>query len=57
MIAILRTVENIELKFLGGSSLMDGLILITDFSEAKPVIGLQKQKYALLGGNGNITEI
>lgn len=56
MITILRTVENIELKFLG-SSLMDGLILITDFSEAKPVIGLQKQKYALLGGNGNITEI
>lgn len=57
MIAILRTVENIELKFLGGSSLMDGLILITDFSEAKPVIGLQKQKYALLGDNENITEI
>lgn len=36
---------------------MDGLILITDFSDAKPVISLQKEKYTLLGGNGNITEI
>lgn len=27
------------------------------FSDAEPAISLQKQKYTLLGGNGNITEI
>lgn len=56
MISILRTVENIGIKFFRGSFLIDGLRLV----KVSVMLSHQlacRNKYTLLGGNGNITEI
>lgn len=52
MICILKTVENIRRKLPNG-----WIETGRSFSDAEPAISLQKQKYTLLGGNGNIPEI